>query len=154
MERRPVSDVDLEFTISQVAATVGIPLNRLKTLRFRGMSPMWDNGDDGKAGAWRKYSLIDIALLAAQLSLMNDGLSAEAACELVRDARAFLREERAGDVWAGLIKFEDGERHVGGSFHEVLAASAMPSADSQPRAAFLTNLTFHARRVRAALETK
>lgn len=142
------------FTISLIADAAGIPLNRLKTLRFRGRVPFWDAEAGAKEREWRRYSLIDAALLSAQVALMSDGLSADAACELVRDARTFLRSECREDVWAGIVRFESGERHVGGSFADVLAATAAPSADSGSRAAFLVNLSFHMRRVRAALEAK
>lgn len=149
-----MSDADLKFTISQIADAAGIPLNRLKTLRFRGLVPFWDAEAGAEERAWRRYSMIDAALLSAQVALMADGLSAEAAVELVRDARTFLRSECSEDVWAGIVRFENGERHVGGSFTDVLAVTAVPSADSGSRAAFLVNLSFHMRRVRAALEAK
>lgn len=145
---------DLQFTISQIAAAAGVALNRLKTLRFRGHVPFWDAEADAEERSWRRYSLVDAALLSAQVALMSDGLSAEAACELVRDARAFLRTEQPGDVWAGIVRFENGERRVGGTFADVLAATAAPSADSASRAAFLVNLSHHLRRVRVALEAK
>lgn len=145
---------ELKFTIGQIAAAVKIPVNRLKTMRHRGLTPMWDDGDDAPDRTWRKYSLTDAALLSAQVALMADGLSTEAAVELVRDARSFLRTDRPADTWAGIVRFDDDERHVGGSFADVLAATADHSADSGSRAAFLVNLTFHMRRVRAALEAK
>ena len=145
-------DREPSYTIGQVAHAACISRNTLKTLRSRDLTPLWDG--DAEERAWRRYSLIDAALLSAQVALMSDGLSAEAACELVRDARTFIRSEVSGDIWAGIVRFEDGERHVGGSFADVLAATAAPSADSGSRAAFLVNLSFHMRRVRSALEAK
>lgn len=147
-----MSDSELVLTISQVAEAAGIPLNRLKTLRFRGHVPFWDAEAEAEERSWRRYSLIDATLLSAQVALMSDGLSAEAACELILDARIFLRSEGSGDIWAGIVRFEDGERHVGGTFADVLAATVAPVGQSEPRAAFLVNLSFHFRRVRAALE--
>lgn len=146
------------YTIGEAAKAAGISRNSLKTLRMRGHTAMWDAGDDGEDRSWRRYALLDVVLLAAQVEMMADGIGADAAAEMLRDCRASLfRVEHPAtpspaDIWFGVIRFDGGERHVIGSLSDILTEIGRQTTSGAPRATLCINASRHVRNVRKALE--
>jgi len=122
---------DRSLKLSDVAALIDMPLARLRTMRARGQTAMWDTDmgearGEGTERGWREYSITDAVSLACVLELIERGLNADVAASIVAGCRRFLydanhpRVASRVDIFIGRLWFLDGEFHVGGPFCDLL----------------------------------
>lgn len=122
---------DDELTISELAQVVGVPLSRIKTMRARGQTAFWDAEpgivlDDEQGRVWRRYTVTDAVALACVVELIERGLSADVAAEIVSNCRGHIlagphpRAAARTDIFIGRVWFLDGQAHVGGQFCDLL----------------------------------
>lgn len=156
-----MSDEDATFTIGQAAKAAGISRNTLKTLRMRGHTAMWDSGDDSEDRedrSWRRYTALDVALLSAQVDMMNDGVGADASASMLQATRGKLFKVEhpsvpsPDDIWIGVIRSDVEEHHCAGTLADVLAETKTRALSGVCRATLFVNISNHFRHVRTALE--
>ena len=112
------------FTLLQIANALDVPIARVRTMRARGQSAMWDSGsdapDDGGRTVARQYSLTDATALACTLEFIERGMTADMASGIASNCRHFIhdgphpRAPHRTDVWIGALLFPEGRAHVGG----------------------------------------
>lgn len=116
---------DRKLKLSDIAALIDMPLARLRTMRARNQTAMWDAGVDETPGedagrGWRDYSVTDAVAVCCVLELIERGLNADVAASIVVGCRQFLydanhpRIASKVDIFIGRIWFIDGSTHVGG----------------------------------------
>ncbi|WP_334150364.1 hypothetical protein [Hyphomicrobium sp.] len=153
-----------QYRLSEVADALGVPLARVRTMRTRNQTAMWDAGIDEPERVWRDYSIDDAVAFACVLDLIEKGLAADVAASIVGNSRAHIKagpHPRAAhhtDVWIGAVFFADGRAHVGGQLcdllidiekkvrHEIRAAD-----DGNGTAVFIVNASTHFRKLKEAL---
>lgn len=122
---------DRSLKLSDIAALIDMPLARLRTMRARNQTAMWDAGVDETPGedagrGWRDYAVTDAVALACVLELIERGLNADVAASIVVGCRQFLydanhpRAAARTDIFIGRLWFLDGEVNVGGPFCDLL----------------------------------
>lgn len=162
--------MDKNLLLSDIAAALDIPLMRVRTMRRRGHSAMWDNGiDDGVddlGRGWRRYSLIDAVAFSCVLELVDRGLMAEVASSIVANCRQHIyygphpASPSADDVLVGAIYLSEGRAHVGGPLPALLAdvekcvQTDVRDFSGGGSAIFLVNASNHHRRLKEKLSVK
>ncbi|MDR6955244.1 hypothetical protein J2X65_004623 [Ancylobacter sp. 3268] len=179
------------FTIGLACEALGIKVERFKTLRRRDHLPFIDQSPEASeqyqlepspAGliehnraiaetadrsGWIRYTVEEIALLSAQIELVDVmKLDVAAASRMLANARGTYEGEHPAtakpfaDIWIGAVIFggdDEGRAHIGGTLEEVSARIAKEAAamaveyGSAPSQIVLVNLSKHFRKIRAAL---
>lgn len=183
--------IERPFTIGSACHALGITIQRFKNMRRRDQLPFVDAApeameayrspqetslaieadralsEENDRSGWIRYSIEEIALLSAQIELVDVlKLDVTAASRLLANARGTFEGQHPerplpfADIWIGAV-ISDGEdngrAHVGGTLEDVQARVqkhiAAPAAedDGAPCMVLTVNLSKHVRRVRAAL---
>lgn len=160
-----------KYRLSEIADANGVDLARVRSMRARGHTAMWDTGigetaDDHGRG-WRRYSLADAVALGCVLELMARGLSAEVADRIVSNCNGWLAGHHPdspalADAWIGVVHLNGSAGHVGGHLAKVLAEiDRMVARDIRDTknggggaAVFLINASNHARRLAEKLDAQ
>ncbi|CFX34594.1 protein of unknown function [Candidatus Filomicrobium marinum] len=158
---------DKPYRLSDIADALGIPLTRVRTMRARGHTGMWDSGVDESADdfgrGWRTYSFTDAVAFACVLELIERGVAADVAGSVIGNCRGWLAGHHAdapalADTWIGVVHLNGSAGHVGGHLAQVLASveqqvgrDIRDTKGGGGSAVFLVNASNHARRVREAL---
>jgi len=117
--------------LSDIAAALGVPLTRLKTMRARGQSGTWDAWTedipaDVAGPGWRFYSMTDAVALACVLDLVERGVNSDVAGSIIWNVRQHIYDgphPRVGspaDIFVGALYLSEGRAHVGGPLGDVL----------------------------------
>jgi hypothetical protein len=120
-----------KLKLSDVAVLVDMPLARLRTMRARNQTAMWDAGvseiaGEGAGRGWRDYSVTDVVALCCVLELAGRGLSIDVAANIIANCRQFIhdadhpRTASRTDIFIGRVWFIDGQAHVGGKFCDLM----------------------------------
>lgn len=119
---------DRTFKLSEIAAALDVPLARVRTMRSRNQTACWDSGLEGEdAGrGWRDYWITDAVALACVLELVEGGLNADEAAQIVVQCRSHIkagphpRSAAHADVWIGVLHLLEAPVPVGGQFCDLV----------------------------------
>ncbi len=160
---------DRTYKLSEVAAALDVPLARIRTMRARNQTAMWDAAlAEGKEAGreWRDYWIADAVALACVLELVERGLNADEAAKIVTRCRKFImagphpRSAARADVWIGVLHLLEAPVPVGGQFCDLVLdvekrvrdnIKAAPEGAGGGAGLILVNASHHFRRLKETL---